>query len=294
MKEKDTVVRNKDYHCLEYDHDQMGDIFLVACGQEVCDPGVTYGPDLRDCYHLHIVRSGCGVLRADGKIFHPHAGQMFLLKHKEVVEYTADRKDPWSYCWVTFNGSEARRIVEEIGFTEGIYLLSIETPPEDFFDLIRRMHTRPEMTRVNELFRRGVMLEYLSMAMEASPAAMTADDGRNHRPVEDYIDCAAQFIHYNYQTITVGDVVNFIGFSRGYLTTAFRRAKGISLQEYLLRVRMQKAKELILSTNLQIQEIAEKVGYSDQLNFSRIFRKYEGICPSDYRNKMRNGNGKEN
>ena len=48
---------------------------------------------------------------------------------------------------------------------------------------------------------------------------------------------------------------------------------------------MQKAKELLDSTNWQIQEISEKVGYEDQLNFSRIFRKYEGISPSEYRRK---------
>ena len=85
-------------------------------------------------------------------------------------------------------------------------------------------------------------------------------------------------------------MVRFIGFSRGYLTTAFKRVYGISVQEYLLRVRMQKAKELLKATELQIQEIGERVGYEDQLNFSRIFRKYEGISPSEYR---RRANGTE-
>ena len=102
----------------------------------------------------------------------------------------------------------------------------------------------------------------------------------------DYVEKAADFIHYNYQTIEVNDIVNFIGFSRGYLTTAFRRIKGMPMQEYLLRVRMQKAKELIKATDLQIQEIGERVGYEDQLNFSRIFRKYEGVSPSEYRRRI--------
>lgn len=94
------------------------------------------------------------------------------------------------------------------------------------------------------------------------------------------------FIHYNYRTIEVKDVVNFIGFSRGYLSTAFRKTKGMSVQEYLLRVRMQKAKELIKATDLQIQEIGKRVGYDDQLNFSRIFRKYEGVSPSEFRREI--------
>ena len=80
MKAKDTVKRNVHYRCLEYDHDQEGDICLVACGMERCDPGINFGPEVRDCYHLHVVLSGTGVLLAGGKEFHPHFGQMFLLK----------------------------------------------------------------------------------------------------------------------------------------------------------------------------------------------------------------------
>ena len=44
MKAVDTAKRNKHYRCLEYDHDQTGDICLVACGMERCDPGVNFGP----------------------------------------------------------------------------------------------------------------------------------------------------------------------------------------------------------------------------------------------------------
>lgn len=285
MKRQDTAKRNIYYHCLEYDHEQLGELFLVACGMEDCDPGVVTGPDVRDGYHLHVVRSGKGMLRAGGKEMQIGAGQMFVLKDGEEAFYGADDTDPWSYCWVTCNGSEARGIIEEIGFTEGVYCLDLKTDPEEFFDLVRKMHQRPEMNRVNELFQRGMMTEYLAMAMEAAGRGESTGERHRHRPLEDYIDRAAQFMHYNYRTIEVQDVVNFIGFSRGYLSTAFKKQKGISMQEYLLKIRMQKAKELLTATDLQIQEIGEKAGYEDQLNFSRIFRKYEGVSPSEYRRK---------
>ena len=285
MKRIDTAIRNIFYHCLEYDHEQLGDLFLVACGMEDCDPGASNGPEERDCFHLHIVRSGKGTLQVKGQSLEIGKNQMFLLKDGEEVFYKADSDDPWSYCWVTFNGSNARMITEDIGFTEGIYCMPCAVSPGDFFDLIRKMHAKPEMNRINDLYRNGVLLEFLSLAMEAGGYTAEAAELRNRKPVEDYIDSAAAFIHYNYQTITVNDVVNFIGFSRGYLSSAFKKAKGISLQEYLLKVRMQKAKELLAGTDLQIQEIAEKTGYTDQLNFSRIFRKYVGVSPSEYRRK---------
>ena len=285
MKRVDTAVRNIHYHCLEYDHEQLGDLYLVACGMEDCDPGAACGPDIRDCFHLHVVRSGKGILRTGSHEYEIHGGQMFLLKDGEKAFYAADNDEPWSYCWVTFHGSSARKTIEEIGFRDGVYTLPSSVPPENFFDLIRKMHQKPEMNRINELYRNGILLEFLSLAMEAGGYTSVAAELQNKKPVEEYIDSAATFIHYNYRTITVNDVVSFIGFSRGYLSSTFKKAKGISLQEYLLQVRMQKAKELLDSTNWQIQEISEKVGYEDQLNFSRIFRKYEGISPSEYRRK---------
>ena len=285
MKKQDTAVRNIYYHCLEYDHDQLGDLFLVACGMEDCDPGVVCGPDIRDCFHLHVVRSGAGILRAGGAEYAVRAGQMFMLKDGEEVYYRADAEHPWSYCWITFNGSEAKKLSEDIGFRESVYVIDSLVPPEAFFELIAKMHQKPEMNMINDLYRKGIMMEFLALAMEA--AGQTGDYGqkRRQKSLDTYIDQAADFIHYNYRTIDVGDVISFIGFSRGYFTTAFKKRKGLSIQEYLLKVRMQRAKELLISSDLQIREIASMAGYEDQLNFSRIFRAYEGVSPTQYRRK---------
>lgn len=286
MKAKDTAVRNKDYHCLEYDHDQMGDIFLVACGQEACDPGVTYGPDLRDCYHLHVVRSGCGVLKAKGKTFHPHAGQFFLLKHNEVVEYSADRKDPWSYCWVTFNGSEALQLAEEIGFTEDIYCLDSSVDPDEFFTLIRRMHEEPEMNMINDLRRRGILLEFLALALEATQTEAKKLERRNQKPIDDYIRKAEDFIRYNYATIQVTDVAEFVGFTRSYFCSSFKKKTGMAPQEYLIQTRIARAKTLLANPDLRIMDIAPQVGYEDPLHFSKAFHKCCGMSPKEYRNQL--------
>ena len=68
MKRIDTVDRNIYYRCLEYDYEQLGELFLIACGMENCDPGAITGPDIREAYHLHVVRSGRGILRAGGRL----------------------------------------------------------------------------------------------------------------------------------------------------------------------------------------------------------------------------------
>lgn len=63
----------------------------------------------------------------------------------------------------------------------------------------------------------------------------------------------------------------------------FRKAYGVSPKEYLTSLRMNKAKEMLRTTNFEIKEIAASVGYRDQLYFSRLFSKKEGLSPSEYR-----------
>lgn len=128
MKPEDTLKRNKYYHCLEYDHDQTGELCLISCGLEQCDGGVCYGSDVKDYYCLHAVLSGTGVLRINGQILHPRANQLFLLKEGELAEYIADEHDPWKYCWVGFKGDEAYKMCDYIGFTDGIQFRKSHLP----------------------------------------------------------------------------------------------------------------------------------------------------------------------
>lgn len=281
MRREDTAKRNRHYHCLEYDHDQNGELFLIACGMERCDPGVHYGPDLRDGYHLHAVLSGTGTLCIGGKTVHPRFGQLFLLKDNEVAEYTADTEQPWEYCWVTYNGTDARRLSEEIGFTEGVYCLDSRVEAKAFYELVLRMHERPEMNYVNDLRRKGILLEFLALAMEAA-----ADRELTRRPAcpsKTYVDRAVAFIHYNYATIQVQDIVEYIGYTRSYFTTLFKKQTGLSPQDYLTQYRIQQACRLLSETNLPVQQIAAQIGYENQMTFSRMFKKACGVSPTEYR-----------
>lgn len=288
MDTKDTAKRNKHYRCIEYDHHQTGDICLIACGMERPDPGASYGPEIRDCYHLHVILSGSGTLYAGGKKWHPHFGQMFLLKDNEVVQYIADQTTPWEYCWVTYSGSEALRLSEEIGFTHGIYCLDSKIAAQDFFALVRRMHENLEMNYINDLRRRGILFEFLALAMESTGIRKMKYERHYEYSMDVYIKKALEFIHNNYDTIRISDVVEYVGFSRSYFTHCFHRHTGVSPQEYLLQYRMKQGCRLLETTDMKIQDIAEKIGYDSGLNFSRTFRQIYGISPKGYRKQKAN------
>lgn len=73
-------------------------------------------------------------------------------------------------------------------------------------------------------------------------------------------------------------------FSAAYLTKLFRSTYGYSIYEYVLKMRMERAKELLENPDIKILDIAERLGYADNHYFSKAFKNYYEISPSQYRN----------
>ncbi|MDD6268500.1 MAG: response regulator [Oscillospiraceae bacterium] len=71
-----------------------------------------------------------------------------------------------------------------------------------------------------------------------------------------------------------------------YISQLFRNEIGVGFLVYLTNIRMEKAKKLLISTTLTITEIADKVGYGDYRVFTKVFKKSEGITPSQYRREF--------
>lgn len=93
-----------------------------------------------------------------------------------------------------------------------------------------------------------------------------------------------RLIHENYRNgITLNEVSRRLNMTPEYLGTLFRDEEGINFSTYMRNYRMQKAKELLLGTNLKLYEVAEKVGYTDPKYFSRRFKEATGYLPAEYR-----------
>lgn len=83
------------------------------------------------------------------------------------------------------------------------------------------------------------------------------------------------------------DVAKRVNLSRSYFNQCFKEIVGYSFNEYLRKVRIDKAREYLAQTAKPIVWIAEHTGYADEKYFSRIFREQTGILPSEYRNRHR-------
>ena len=78
---------------------------------------------------------------------------------------------------------------------------------------------------------------------------------------------------------------DFIGFSEVYFVRFFKKANKLTPHAYLIKLRLEKACNMLMYTNLPINQIATKVGYKTARYFSKAFFDYFNISPSEYRNK---------
>jgi len=91
--------------------------------------------------------------------------------------------------------------------------------------------------------------------------------------------------HYH-EDISLDDISNAVHLHPNYVSSFFKKSTGQSYLTCLHKERIEAAKKLLFHTSTTIEEIAKQVGYNSSSQFARIFRKYENISPSDYRNKL--------
>lgn len=89
--------------------------------------------------------------------------------------------------------------------------------------------------------------------------------------------------HYMNEALSLGDVCGHLFMSISYFSALFKQHTGTTFIDYLTRVRIEKAKELLAVTSRKTYEIASLVGYSDPHYFSVIFKRHTGQTPKDYR-----------
>ena len=104
-------------------------------------------------------------------------------------------------------------------------------------------------------------------------------------PSEHPVICqAVNFLLEHYQEdITLGRVAQELKISPGYFSRLFKAEIGIPFKNYLIKIRMEQAKQLLRQSDHTIAEVAAAVGFPDPNYFSEAFRKYEGVSPSQYK-----------
>ncbi|HEY9075712.1 MAG TPA: ATP-binding protein [Anaerolineaceae bacterium] len=199
------------------------------------------------------------------------------------------------------NGREALELIDHQ--PPGLILLDLMMPEVDGFTVLENVRNHPATSRIPVLIVSGKLLNYediqrlnynrtqiLSKGIfseEETQAILQGLEDKEKmlpRPTSLLTRQAVAFIHKNYsQPISRRDIASAIGVSENYLSQIFRKEMTISPWDYLNRLRIHRAKELLLQTGNSITQIAMQVGFNDSAYFSRVFHKQVGKSPLEYR-----------
>lgn len=86
-------------------------------------------------------------------------------------------------------------------------------------------------------------------------------------------------------SLSVKTIAEYANYSHYYLCSFFKKNTGITVNNYITKVRMEKAKELLKDKKMKLYEISKNIGYSNPNYFIKLFKKYEGCTPTEFKEK---------
>lgn len=259
------------------------DLNMYHCGMEDCTPGHFYGPAVRDHFLIHYIVKGEGRFQVGERSYFLEAGQGFLICPGIVTYYQADINDPWSYSWVGFNGLKAGEYLRKAGITNENPVFRYDR--DDFIkNCLYRMTEAGMETEAKEMRLLGLLYMFLSKLIENADKKRS---GAGENGCEKYVRKAVEYIGKNYsRRISIAEIAGYVGLDRSYFYTLAKKYLGISPMEYLTKYRMDRACELLKIDGLTVGDVSRSVGYDDQLQFSKVFKKIRGLSPREFRKQL--------
>lgn len=161
------------------------------------------------------------------------------------------------------------RIIGRIGMGEEDY--------RNYYAKLEENHNAPLITQfISTLNLYRQVCEYVDRQMHRGMFDMNSSE------VTAYIDT-----HFGDPELCLASVAAHFKLSEGYLSQMFKKTYGTNFSTYVETVRVDKAKDFLMNTNLPVSEISELVGYLAQNTFGRAFKRVTGLSPSEYRKKKR-------
>jgi AraC-like DNA-binding protein/mannose-6-phosphate isomerase-like protein (cupin superfamily) len=266
-----------------------GELAVLFSGEGKPHRSHKIGPAVHDYYLIHTVISGKGQFTIGGNHYTCHTGDTFIIFPGELFSYEADEHNPWQYVWVGFSHDGPSSFIAALGVSPAQPIIRDSLTP-----MIRSYYTQlqgcfqtdspPALSNLEAAGYIRLLLHRLGLVQHnldrLQPEASTT--------VEHVMNQAIQYLSLQFtQTISIEHLSNMLGYHRTHLCKLFKQTTGLSPMQYLLKIRMQRASELLLTSTYPIEQVASSVGYSDALYFSRKFRQWHGQSPTEYRNKLR-------
>lgn len=233
-------------------------------------------------YLFFLVKKGSGVLEYDGERYGIKEGDCVFIDCRKRYSHSTS-EDLWTLRWVHFYGPNMNSIYEKYAERGGRPCF---TPGN--IEMFERLLDAIYQIAVSDIYIRDMKIcekltSLLTLLMEESwnPSASVPAPSlkRDMQVVKDYLD-----FHYQ-EKITLDHLAEEFFINKFYLTRIFREQFGLTINHYLLQIRITHAKRLLRFSDLTIEKIAVECGMADANYFARMFKKVEGCSPGEFRKR---------
>lgn len=262
--------------------DNSKPIMVTCCGYyRVHTSAVisTERPTGRGDYQLLYISEGKAHFFFNGKERVITKGNMILFRPYETQMYYYYASEKPEAYWVHFTGYDVERILDYYKMPKGENVFFTGTSP-DYQWLFRQMIQELQLLRVNYEELSSMMLRHIFVMINRY-----LQEGQSaSSDVINEIERATHYFNENYnKQISIEQYAESCHMTSCWFINNFKKITKMTPMQYIVSLRINNAINLIENTDYNISEIANAVGYENSLYFSRLFRKYTGMSPSEYR-----------
>ena len=239
-----------------------------------------FGNTQVDSWLLVFTISGKGHLKAGLRDYELTPDNIALVAPGTLTDFSGSEHSSWNFYWVVFQCADNWRPYLQWP-QSGPGVCQLEGASESFAPVERNL---------SQLYNNYVESGPLKMELDHNlleqlllrcAACLPRESNRKMDP---RVHVARAYIDEHYTAdIVLADVAAASNISSSRLSGLFKKETGSSVMAYRNELRLVKAAQLLLHSNLRIADIGDRVGYSEQAFFSRIFRKHLGMSPRQYR-----------
>lgn len=232
------------------------------------------------CWHqILYCEKGCGTLKYDGVTVRITPGCYYFLPAYYPHEYYPDEKK-WDVRWLVFEGKGCKEILSELGMTKP-FTVNFENANvlhrlyRDIFIALKTDKIFGNYTCAGLVYQ--YIMEFYRLTLDSSPNGGGYSDVL--LPALNYID------EHLLEDFSISALAEYVGVSQQYLGRVFRQTMNLRPNEYVTTRRLHEAEHLLVETNLSSAQIAKECSFSDAGYFCTVFKRYEKMTPTEYRNK---------
>lgn len=271
-------VADARYFFLDLEADAEGPLSVVCGGCEHCLP--EYHIKRRDFpyFSIEYVLEGRGELKFKAGRHKLHGGCLFSYGPKVPHEIITSIDEPLIKYFVDFTGQGAEHLMREHVVGPG-QMVRISTPDRimNIFEML--LHNGRNGTSYSQ----DICIHLLKALILKTAENRLIEGSIESNAFATYLHCRLLIEESYYSLNNLNDIAEECHVEKAYLCRLFKRFDVHSPYQKLLRMKIEKAAELLLNTEYHVKEISSHLNFSDPYHFSRVFKRIYGKSPRDFR-----------